>query len=249
MDAATVGRGAVSELTRELRVALDVDAEPTRTTYERARRAADAFVDENLGTPGARRVTAAFAEHGPGLLTRFSEWALRGAVAWHESGHAVASWALGRQPTVATIIPTTRGDEIILGSVTGEPATSCYGSDDPDEASRAAGIIALAGDVAEAPFISKIAPGARAREWFSKYGFRSGKGRGSDAETYSRAAYHRAGCVGNVAPWVSYWHRETVALLQLHASKVEQVAVALMERRELDEAALAELLGPMPGGA
>lgn len=241
--------GCPSREVTGLRDALDeLEAAPTREAYGLACRAADAFVDVHLGKPGARRMTATFAEHGPTLLARFSEWALLVAVAWHESGHAVAGWALGQQPTHATIIPTATRDQVILGWVRGESVMSCYGSDDPEETSRTAGIIALAGDIAEEPYISKSAPGARARHWFAKYDLTSSRGRGTDFDAYTRAAYDRAASVANMPPWIAYWQLETIELLQRHAAKMKRVALALLKHRELDEASLADLLGPMPGG-
>lgn len=249
MDAVAADDGVVSDTTCELRVALDeLDGGPSRGTYERACRAADAFVDENLGVRGARRVSLTFAEHGPALLERFSDWALLTVVAWHESGHAVASWALGRRPTFATIVPTRRGDEVLLGCVKGEPVSLGFGHDDPERAAQVAGMIALAGDIAEQPFTSTTAPGARARHWFAKYGFAPARGRGTDCDVYTQAAYERAQGVGNMGPWLAFWQHETTELLQRYSSEVERVALALLRHRELDEAALAELLGPMPGG-
>ena len=234
--------------TTELRDALDaLDAAPGQETYERACRAADAFVDANLGRPGARRVTAEFVEHGPTLLARFSDWALLVVVAFHEAGHAVASWALGQRPTGATIIPAEQGDHVILGSVLGGPVPIGFGRDDPEASARVAAMIALAGDIAEQPFASTTAPGARARRWFAKRdAFTPGRGAGTDSDVYSIAAYEQGG-VGNMEPWLAFWHGETVELLQRHAGKVEAVALALLRHRELGEEDLADLLGPMPG--
>ncbi len=249
MDAVAVGDGEGSALTRELRSALDeLDVGPSRASYDRACRAADAFVDENLGVRGARRLTAEFAEHGPGLLTRFSDWALLVVVAYHEAGHAVAGWALGQQPTSATIVPTKRGDQTILGSVMGPPVVLCFGRDDPEESSRIAAIVALAGEVAEAPLTSKAAPGARARQWFSEVEFAPNRGRDTDCERYTWLALQRGEGAQNVGPWLSFWRHETAALLAQHAAEVERVALALLQHRTLDETALADILGPMPGG-
>lgn len=234
---------AESSITRELRTALDVlDADPDHEAYQRACRAADAFVDENLGRRGARRVTTEFVEHGPTLLARFSEWALLVVVAWHEAGHVVASWALGQQPTRATIVPAEHGDQVILGSVLREPAPIGFGRDDPEASARVAAMIALAGDIAERPFASKTAPGARARQWFAKRGFDASRGKGTDSEACSIAAYAQGGAT-DMEPWLALWHGETVELLRRHAGKVEAVALALLRHRELDEKALTELLG------
>lgn len=216
---------------------------PGRETFERAAMAADAMVDATIGK---RMITAGFAEHGPDLLTRFSEWARLIATSWHESAHAVAGWALGRRPTRATVIPEEECDGIVLlGAVYGVTTAAPFGRDDPRRASRESAIVAFAGDIADEPFCRASCPGARARKWFSKYGFEKAIGRGTDRHHQLAAGWDYSDEPFEVGQALDHWRGETVALLARYAVEVERVAVALMERRELDEAALSELLGPI----
>jgi len=230
----------------QLRVAVEAfEMKPGRDLFIRAGKAADNLV---AATIGRRRITAEFAEHGPSLLDRFSEWAQLVPTAWHEGAHAVVGWALGRVPTRATIVPETIGGVVQLGSVTGVSLPVAFGGDDPERAARESAMVAFAGEIAEGPFMSSTCPGARARKWFAKSGFERATGWGTDRHRYTSLGWQCADEAYDVERALERWRVATVTVLGQRAVEVERVAIALLVRRELDEVALAELLGPAPGG-
>jgi hypothetical protein len=234
-------------LIEELRESLDAfEATPERETFMRAGRAADALVDATIGQ---NVVTSGFAAHGYSLIERFSAWAHLITTAWHESGHCVVAWAVGRMPTRATIVPEKVSDEVVrLGAVYGVIAPSLFGGDDPNRAARESAMVAFAGELADEPFFSNKCAGARARRWFSEHRYEREDFRGSDRHRYASIGWQHSDDPYESERALERWREGAVAVLEQHEVVVERVAVALLQQRELDEAALGELLGPMPGG-
>lgn len=234
---------AVRPLLRRLRDALAVlDARPCQEEFARAGVAADAVVDATIAK---KRGVLSFGMCGPELLERFATWASLFPTAWHESGHAVTLWALGRPVAYASVIP----NEIRLGFVTHGEVPIGFDDDDPRRAGMEAGMVAFAGEIAEEPFVAIDCPGARARKWFAKYRVASSSlntSRGSDRDRYSTLAWRQTGEAFDWERMLEHWRGETVALLQRYNHQVERVALALLERRELGAEALVAILGPSP---
>lgn len=162
------------------------------------------------------------------------------ATAYHEAGHAVATYFLGRAGRVkrVTIVPDPKQDT--LGCMHHAGARRRFRPDiDWDGATRlrleAEIMILLAGGIAEARATGPRAPGGCTRD----------DEHAADLALYAGASERQAD------PFLKWLEIRTEELIATRWAQVEAVAAALLRRGTLDEHALRRLLGcpSEPGGS
>lgn len=209
-----------------------LDREPSRVALARAGRLAD---DLTSMVKASGLIDVEFAERGPELLNRLERWAETIATAYHEAGHVVTAWALGRRVERATIVP----DERSSGAIVFLPRASS--TETAADVAAIAAIVDCAGSLAEA-MLWRRTPGMLARKAFGAVGSRSRSDRAASTTTAHAYAFGRA-AIGEAI--LAAWRNRAADILSRYKLQLELVAHELLEQRTLDADALRDVLGPI----
>ncbi|MBC7234798.1 MAG: AAA family ATPase [Chloroflexi bacterium] len=171
----------------------------------------------------------------------------RRAIAYHEAGHAVATWALtDERITRASIVRYSGGPRgsASLGHVAHVPAEERVGAKASDVAKHIC--IALASRAAEIEFLGEPHMGATADMTTVRHALLALAAEG----LFSSLGYSETPSSEMIKEMDTYAQRLmnfTRALLRRHADKVQALAEALLEKEELNAEEIAAVLGPRPG--
>jgi hypothetical protein len=154
------------------------------------------------------------------------------ATAYHEAGHAVAHWLFGFPIDRATITPSVD----YAGAVSGPVVHIQFAeeSDDSQEAEkklRQAAVVHLAGAEAQRYYDARTL-----RPWHSE----------EDRENAAEALWHLGYAPGHLELIYKELVDETAQLVREHWQRIQTIAAALLEHRELTGADVYGLLGVSP---
>ena len=191
---------------------------------------------------------AALAEQSMGLRQPIAEILEEDqrAIAYHEAGHAVATWALTQDRiTRASIIRYSGGPTggASLGHIYHVPAEERVGAKSSDIAKAIC--ISLASRAAEIEFLGQPHMGGGS-DMMNVRRLLLSLAENGVFSTLGYALQPSPGLVKEMDAYVEQLMRFTQRVLRQHADKVHALVDALMEKEELNDEQVAAVLGPRP---